>query len=284
MKNCRSFEKQLTAYLDGELSAAAVQPLKTHLEGCAACRRELDALRAAQVLLGDALDAAPCPRELAPWDLIPKKRFQFPDFCYQPRFRAMLTSAAVFGLFFFFSLNVVVFQSLRKQERRNEAARISFELPEADPARPKMELRKVRMPAEPSAAESVPELNRPVVARRDTAIPALEMPEIPGARARIFDAGELVDDFADPAAVPSTRSYAYAAEHRFLPSIRNPLSSFPAEVDCAAYGRIRNYLAGNRLPPPDEVRIEQMVNYFNYDYPRPAPDGDPFVVSMEVAR
>ena len=64
MTNCQKFEKQLTAYLHGELSPSDFQTLETHLTDCDSCRAELEALRATLALLGDALAAAPAPEQI----------------------------------------------------------------------------------------------------------------------------------------------------------------------------------------------------------------------------
>ncbi|RVU34238.1 DUF3520 domain-containing protein [Hwanghaeella grinnelliae] len=54
-----------------------------------------------------------------------------------------------------------------------------------------------------------------------------------------------------------------------------PYSTFSMEVDTAAYSVVRRYLRGSTMPPPDAVRIEEMLNYFDYSYPVPdqAEDG-----------
>ncbi|MGL4514625.1 MAG: YfbK domain-containing protein [Lacipirellulaceae bacterium] len=63
------------------------------------------------------------------------------------------------------------------------------------------------------------------------------------------------------------------------------VSTFSVDVDTASYSNVRQMLLkGGTLPPPDAVRIEELVNYFEYDYAGPADDGDePFAASMEVA-
>ncbi|MEQ9326984.1 MAG: VWA domain-containing protein [Rhodospirillales bacterium] len=58
----------------------------------------------------------------------------------------------------------------------------------------------------------------------------------------------------------------------------NPVSTFSADVDTASYAIARRHIAESRLPPAGSVRIEEMVNYFDYDYPEPAPGGEPVAV------
>ncbi len=63
-----------------------------------------------------------------------------------------------------------------------------------------------------------------------------------------------------------------------------PLSSFAADVDTEGYAKVRRYLDQGRLPPRDAVRVEEMVNYFNYRYAAPAKgEAEPFAASMEIA-
>jgi Ca-activated chloride channel family protein len=76
--------------------------------------------------------------------------------------------------------------------------------------------------------------------------------------------------------------YAEIEENPFLETARAPLSTFSIDVDTASYANVRRYLNDGQLPPKDAVRIEELVNYFEYDYPQPAGDV-PFSVNTEVA-
>jgi len=76
--------------------------------------------------------------------------------------------------------------------------------------------------------------------------------------------------------------YAAIAENPFLESSRAPLSTFSIDVDTASYANVRRYLNDGQLPPKDAVRIEELINYFEYDYPQPIGDV-PFSVNTEVA-
>ena len=60
-----------------------------------------------------------------------------------------------------------------------------------------------------------------------------------------------------------------------------PVSTFSIDVDTASYSNVRRFLRDGHLPPPDAVRIEEMLNYFDYDYPAPRP-GEPFGVVVEL--
>jgi len=76
--------------------------------------------------------------------------------------------------------------------------------------------------------------------------------------------------------------YAEITENPFLETSRAPLSTFSIDVDTASYANVRRFLNQGSLPPKDAVRIEELINYFEYDYPQP--EGDlPFSVNSEVA-
>ncbi|WP_119304495.1 vWA domain-containing protein [Dongia deserti] len=63
-----------------------------------------------------------------------------------------------------------------------------------------------------------------------------------------------------------------------------PVSAFSIDVDTGAYSNVRRFLMNGRMPPKDAVRVEEMINYFSYDYPKPEAGGDPFRVTTSVVR
>ncbi len=94
---------------------------------------------------------------------------------------------------------------------------------------------------------------------------------------------EMADyDFDFPEVEFNTEEYNTITENRFLSAITSPLSTFSADVDTASYANVRRYIDDRNLPPADAVRIEELLNYFTYDYPEP--DGDqPFSVTTEMS-
>jgi Ca-activated chloride channel family protein len=80
----------------------------------------------------------------------------------------------------------------------------------------------------------------------------------------------------------NTEEYGRIQENEFLSVADNPLSTFSVDVDRAAYSNVRRFLRDGQRPPRDAVRIEEMVNYFTYDYPDPS-GTQPFSVTTEVA-
>lgn len=86
---------------------------------------------------------------------------------------------------------------------------------------------------------------------------------------------DKADDF-------NTEDYDNIVENKFLAAAQNPLSTFSIDVDKAAYANVRRFLEGGSLPPAGAVRIEEMINYFKYDYPQPENDV-PFSVNTEIS-
>jgi Ca-activated chloride channel family protein len=76
--------------------------------------------------------------------------------------------------------------------------------------------------------------------------------------------------------------HAFIEENEFLAVRDTPLSTFSIDVDTASYAKTRSYLLEHhRLPPPDAVRIEELINYFDYAYAGPT-DDHPFAVDLET--
>ncbi len=73
-----------------------------------------------------------------------------------------------------------------------------------------------------------------------------------------------------PSAPLSRDQYAHIWDNKFTSPLIQPLSTFSVDVDTAAYANMRRFISEGQLPPPDAVRIEEMLNYFSYDYAPPA--------------
>lgn len=88
---------------------------------------------------------------------------------------------------------------------------------------------------------------------------------------------------ADQGQYHNTEEYATIHENGFKKVLDNALSTFSIDVDAASYSNMRRFINNDQLPPKDAVRIEEMINYFNYDYENPT-GKDPFSINTEVAR
>lgn len=80
----------------------------------------------------------------------------------------------------------------------------------------------------------------------------------------------------------NTEEYDAVNENIFHDALRNPLSTFSIDVDAASYSNVRRFINNGQRPPKDAVRIEELVNYFNYDYQQPK-DDVPFAVHTEIS-
>jgi Ca-activated chloride channel family protein len=79
-----------------------------------------------------------------------------------------------------------------------------------------------------------------------------------------------------------SEAYDSISDNPFVTVASNQLSTFSIDVDTASYSNVRRILNQNQSPPRDAVRIEEMINYFSYDYPQPA-GNNPIGASIEAA-
>lgn len=80
----------------------------------------------------------------------------------------------------------------------------------------------------------------------------------------------------------NTEAYSPITENDFKNALMNPLSTFSIDVDAASYSNMRRFINSGQNPPADAVRIEEMINYFTYDYPQPKGE-HPFSITTEVS-
>ena len=133
-------------------------------------------------------------------------------------------------------------------------------------------------------ADLVMELNIPA----GSASPIVMKNLSPGAMANRSGAG-MVGDYVRARApypvsepLPTSESYAPIQGNTFKRVADEPLSTFSIDVDTASYANVRRFLRNGQLPPADAVRIEEMINYFSYNYAPPEEDV-PFAVHVESA-
>ncbi len=80
-----------------------------------------------------------------------------------------------------------------------------------------------------------------------------------------------------------TEVYGRISENTFRSARQVPLSTFSIDVDRASYANVRRFINSGQLPPADAIRLEELVNYFPYDYAAPTSD-DPVHFNADVAR
>lgn len=83
-------------------------------------------------------------------------------------------------------------------------------------------------------------------------------------------------------AAQNTESYASIKENGFQTPFKSPLSTFSIDIDAASYSNVRRFINNGALPPKDAVRVEEMINYFDYEYPQPK-GNDPVNIVTEIA-
>lgn len=84
-----------------------------------------------------------------------------------------------------------------------------------------------------------------------------------------------------PPIMPGREGYDEIVENRFKDVALSPLSTFGLDVDTASYSNVRRWLTQGSVPPASAVRIEEIVNYFDYDYPS-SNNGHPVSVTTEL--
>jgi Ca-activated chloride channel homolog len=136
------------------------------------------------------------------------------------------------------------------------------------------------LPVTPSPAAELAESDGFALARRAPAEPTLD--DSPSRTRTVSSDGMFKDDEIANPPITSTERFATAAANPVKITLDEPVSTFSVDVDTASYAIIRQSIDAGQLPPPDAVRIEEMVNYFPYDYPAPAADGAPFQPTVTV--
>ncbi len=101
------------------------------------------------------------------------------------------------------------------------------------------------------------------------------------ARTEAVEREDRSHGFREPSGEFNTATYDHIVENPFLDAKNNPLSTFSIDVDTASYSNVRRFINEGSLPPKDAVRVEEMLNYFTYDYAQPS-DGKPFAVYVDV--
>lgn len=89
--------------------------------------------------------------------------------------------------------------------------------------------------------------------------------------------------YQDPGTYYDTREYDSMRENGFVSVADRPLSTFAADRDTASYSNVRAYIESGIMPPDGAVRLEEMINYFTYDYKKAPADGDKFSIYTEYA-
>ncbi len=139
----------------------------------------------------------------------------------------------------------------------------------------------------PTIAAAPPEvdggaMSEPKLAAESMALAPSPVPGSPVPGNIGIAAGSMADAVALPA--PDTETFANADENPLRITAENPVSTFSIDVDTASWAVVRNSLMQGYLPPREAVRVEEMINYFPYDYPAPEAGGAPFRPTVSVVQ
>jgi Ca-activated chloride channel family protein len=129
--------------------------------------------------------------------------------------------------------------------------------------------------ASPANAPSIPPLPVPPVQRRVGAPPAQESVVVTGSR--------IAPQPGFPAPQRDTELYPNATPNPVKRTAEEPVSTFSIDVDTASYANVRRFLNDGARPPADAVRVEELINCFDYGYATPRRGQAPFAASISVA-
>ncbi|WP_333818714.1 vWA domain-containing protein [Ohtaekwangia sp.] len=135
-----------------------------------------------------------------------------------------------------------------------------------------------------SLQDDAKELQEVVIVKDDKRLYRKQAPvRVAAEQAKTYDMSISMGNVQpEPAEQWNTEEYDAINENIFHDALRNPLSTFSIDVDAASYSNVRRFINNGSRPPKDAVRIEEMVNYFDYDYNQPKGE-DPFAVITEIS-
>lgn len=135
-------------------------------------------------------------------------------------------------------------------------------VPSAPQEEPAVVMEKATAPTSSPLVESAPMIAADMATESMGGAPAPAMMASPANSRMIMDVPVVRPE-------SSTENFANADANPVQVTTQNPVSTFSIDVDTASYSVIRNSLTNGQLPPKDAVRVEEMINYFPYDYAAP---------------
>lgn len=174
------------------------------------------------------------------------------------------------------------------EQRYDEAAKGRQERGSAEAPRFKWEVGESAKPHQLRSMAGTAREDAKVVAAARTKTEAAQLnvlrnaPDVPDAPPERRAGERFGATVQQPANEPNTESYDKIIENPFHSARENPLSTFAIDVDTASYSNVRRFLRQQQLPPRGAVRIEELINYFPYEYSPPTGEL-PFSVTVEIA-
>jgi Ca-activated chloride channel homolog len=281
-------ESKLTAYALGELPASERAEVEARLAESDDLRRELEEIRSTVAVLRETLAAEPHV------ELSPEQRAAIEQAAQKTRgvgfpiVRVLTRPAAVAAAA---SILVVALASWTTFQLRRPSD-LPPVRPQAFGAQP-MDARALPSLAPGDPSTGAPEGVVGGAPGRVAAVTPSDRESLERLRSLAYMQGGDTR-FTSPVEVPSfepirepsaeftTEAYDHIRDNPFILASQDPRSTFSVDVDTASYSIVRRFLTGGSLPPKDAVRIEELVNYFRYDYAPPV-GPEPFAVHMETA-
>jgi Ca-activated chloride channel family protein len=131
-------------------------------------------------------------------------------------------------------------------------------------------------------ARTEPNLPAAAPAGRLTAVAGLAKPEAKQAQRLAAEPARIEEKYAGPEPEENRDRFETTSPNPVKQVAAEPVSTFSIDVDTASYAFVRRALNAGQLPPKDAVRVEEMINYFPYDYPRPETADAPFQPTVTV--
>ena len=125
---------------------------------------------------------------------------------------------------------------------------------------------------EPARKEHAIRVKPSVSLNEDAAMPA----------STAYGAALSLQSLRAPSEPVNRENYAHFDDNSVKLVAEAPVSTFSIDVDTGAYSNVRRMLNNGQLPVEDAVRVEELVNYFSYDYPMPKNSNQPFAVTTEI--
>lgn len=250
-------DPRLTAYALGELEGDEAAQVEAVVAGDPALKAAVEEARALRALMETVLESEPLP-EVEPLEFKASSQYVMPN-RKLVKFPYYWVSGAVAAVF---AVMVLIFDEGSPIVRQEKA--VTFELQLMDPTEGELP----RLAAEQAAvAQDKAERERKVLPRPKSMRFAERPPMMMS---------------APPENLGNTEGYAPTQEADWQRVTDHPLSTFAVDVDSASYANVRRFLNRGELPPVDAVRVEELINAFEYDYTGPT-DGDaPFAAQLEV--
>lgn len=132
---------------------------------------------------------------------------------------------------------------------------------------------------------TAPQSNPVVLQEHDLAVAIAQVPgeKMMVAKRSQVSTGMVLDQVRQANEPLYRENYQHLENQRVFRVADEPVSTFSIDVDTGSYSNMRRWLNQGQLPPEDAVRVEEFINYFDYDYPYPENQRAPFLVNTEIA-